>query len=298
MLTLDIRHIHYTALLHALATAACRHAERAGGRQAEILYSITRELNDIGRDIQANGLTELLNSPLPLPASIAPIIEHDHNSAKGQILNLLANHPGGLTNHELTEHIDKETSTIYKAADELTEEGALTCTLIGKTKHYTLAASPAAAQAANAQPQPTIDQQLIAALARTSGLTGLQLAEQLGIDASTVHKHLKPLIEDRVIVRTNNRQPFTYARAVDKPKPTHPALTGRDSAPDRIIHALLSAGAHGLTSKELVAAIHYSYGVTITSVNRLIKAGHIHRSQTQPTRYSLAQAQPQAHAAD
>lgn len=26
MLTLDIRHIHYTAILHALSTAACRYS--------------------------------------------------------------------------------------------------------------------------------------------------------------------------------------------------------------------------------------------------------------------------------
>lgn len=234
MLTLDIRHIHYTAALHALATAACRHAERATDRQADDLYRVARQLNDIGLDIEANGLADLLNGPIPLPTSIAPI--NDDDNATGRVLSLLADHPEGLTNNQIATELDHDPSTIRKVTAQLVTEGKITSLHNNnQTRQYILATS-------------------------------------------------------------NTTSPNTTSP--QRPTPTHPALTGRDGAPDRIIHALLAAGPAGLTTSQLTTSAKYSYGVTMSGVNRLTKAGHITRSNTKPTRYYLTNTQTQSQAAD
>jgi DNA-binding MarR family transcriptional regulator len=246
MLTLDIRHIHYTAALHALATDACRHAERAGDGQADDLYRVARLINDIGIYIRNTGLEDILNRPLPLPASVAPIAEDDDN-ATNRVLTLLADHPEGLTAKQIATELDHDPSTIRKAITQLIADGKVTGlpTSTGQAQQYILI--PADATGFIASTAPAGDQ-----------------------TPSTVKLNI----------------------------PNHPALTGRDGAPDRIILALLAAGPIGLTSSQLTDAIKYSYSVTMSSVSRLTKAGHITRSHTKPTRYYLTNTQTQSQAAD
>lgn len=314
MLTLDIRHIHYTAILHALSTAACRHAERAKEAQADDLYRVARMVNDIGIYIQNTHIETILNSPIPLPTSIAPIVEDD--TAESHILSALHQAPNGLTNAQLTEQLDYDLTTIRQATSQLVKDNKLTYTLNGQTRIYTIpiltaaAPAPVAAPAPAAAPAPepiavttpdtppTISNLIIQCLRTTAPLTGQQIAEYVEVDTSTIYKHIKTLTEADIVRRANNRTPYTYALAAKVTKPSHPAITGRDGAADRIIYALIDAGSAGLTGLELADAIQYSYQVTQSTLSRLAKDGHIHRSTGRPTRYTLATEQAHAQAAD
>lgn len=301
MLTLDIRHIHYTALLHALATAACRHAERAPESYADDLYRVSRQLNDIGLYIQNTNLHAILNSALPLPASIDPIIDADDSPA-ASIVELLRQHPNGLTNAQIADQLGQTENTIASHTRRATESGLLTYrhdTNPYKTKIYTLTpATPAQA--------PTPSGLIIAALRNSAPLTGIQIADRTKLQPGLVHKHIKTLVDADIIHHTNNTVPYTYTLthqthpATPPAPPTdnnvHPALTGKDGAPDRILKLLIDAGPSGLTGHEIASQIHYDYNVTMTNLSRLHKAGHITKTNTRPTRYSLiTQA---AHAAD
>jgi hypothetical protein len=75
MLTVEIRQITFTDTLHALATAACRHAEGNHGSIATRIYDIAWAINTIGIDLKNDPeIAHILNSPLPLPASRVPVL--------------------------------------------------------------------------------------------------------------------------------------------------------------------------------------------------------------------------------
>lgn len=244
MLTLDIRHIHYTAALHALATDACRHAERAQDAQADDLYRVARQLNDIGLYIRNAGLEAILNGPIPL-TSVAPLNDEEDDNATGRVITLLAANPDGLTNKQIATELDHDPSTVRKVTAQLIADGKITSLPTkGQERQYILIPADTTAGTTSTAP-----------IAAT---------------------------EQRITPKA--------------PTITHPAITGRDGAPDRIIHALLAAGPAGLTSSQLTDAIKYSYGVTMSGVNRLTKAGHITRSNTKPTCYYLTSLQQQANA--
>lgn len=134
MLTVEIRQINFTDVIHALADAACRHAEQRDGQIAANLYQLAADINAIGKDIHRAGLTHILNSQLPGSANAIQLL-----TGQQRILDTLKDRPG-ITVDELAETIELTESTTRQYVAQLTSAGKIT--RHGRQQPYTYSLAP------------------------------------------------------------------------------------------------------------------------------------------------------------
>lgn len=147
---ITITRLDFTCTVDALVTAACRHAKHAQPGTAVALYDIATDLNEVAKKIAQHGLGELLNSKLP-PADAVPVDEED-TGVNGQIMQLIADSDGGLTNEDLAQSLGVQTATVRKITASLYSVGKLAFSVEGQAKRYVLASAQPAAPIVDDEP--------------------------------------------------------------------------------------------------------------------------------------------------
>jgi hypothetical protein len=234
MLTVEIKQINFTDTLHALATAACRHAEQRDGAIANQLLAIAADLNAVGKDIESEGLADILNSQLP--SSISAIETATGNQ---RIIALLKDNPDGLTGEAIADALDLAEATIREYTALLFNQGKIHRTgrppytyflpedndTIGDANNRTNGSAPQSPITNHQSPAVgTLAARIIEYITQHPGSTSQQIAAGIGVHYVTVLKETATM-KTKNQIYPHGQRPIKYFPI----RPTPPTAQAADT---------------------------------------------------------------------